>query len=134
VCTLNPPVQDVRKVTATYVPLFRYETAFLKSALPTGKSFRDLYSNKTERNTVAILCVCHCSDCVTIDGVWIELLQNVTTSNYSAVAKSHSAIHYSTHKVFSLLCDQSLSSNGFQHRSFLSFRVYALTGLRLSPS
>jgi hypothetical protein len=35
---------------------------------------------------------------------FIELLQNVTTSNYSTVANSPSAIHNSTHKVFSVCC------------------------------
>jgi hypothetical protein len=47
----------------------------------------------------------------TIDGVWTVnriyrnlYTQLVTTSNYSAIRNSHSAIHYSTYEVFSVCC------------------------------
>jgi hypothetical protein len=44
-----------------------------------------------------------------------EHLQIVTTHNYSAVANSHSATHYSTHlSLLSLLCVHWLSGNCFQ--------------------
>jgi hypothetical protein len=79
--------------------------------------------------------------CVTIDGVWLVIgfiehlyTQLVTSSNYSAIANSHSAIRYSTIlSLLSLLYLHLLSpSNCFQRRSFLSFRVHVLTGRRLS--
>jgi hypothetical protein len=35
---------------------------------------------------------------------FIELLQNVTTINYSANANSHSAVHYSMYEIFSVCC------------------------------
>jgi hypothetical protein len=46
---------------------------------------------------------------------FIEHLQVITTSSYSAIVNSHSAIHYSTHISFlRLLCVHRLSGNGFQ--------------------
>jgi hypothetical protein len=43
----------------------------------------------------------------------------VTTSNYSAIANSHSAIHYSTHlSLLSQLCLHQSSGNRFQRRKF----------------
>jgi hypothetical protein len=74
----------------------------------------------------------------------IEHLQTVTTSNYSAVANSHT-LQFTTAR--DLLClHQSLPGSGFQRRTFsllwvpelspclcYSFCVHALTGRRLSP-
>jgi hypothetical protein len=72
--------------------------------------------------------------CVLVTG-FIELLQNVTTSNYCTIANSHT--HYSSLQqapsLLSLLYLHRLSpSNGFQRRGFLSFRVHVLTGRQLS--
>jgi hypothetical protein len=44
---------------------------------------------------------------VTIDGFgvligFIEFLQNATTSDYSAIANSHTAVHYSMYKIRSV--------------------------------
>jgi hypothetical protein len=55
---------------------------------------------------------------VTIDGVWTGnwIYLALTDRNYSAIANSHSAIHYSKH--LSLPClHHSLSGNGFQLRT-----------------
>jgi hypothetical protein len=68
----------------------------------------------------------------TIDGVWIgnrntERLKLVTTSNYSAVANSHTLQFTTAHtKSLSMLCFHRLSGNGFQRRRSLSFRVPTL--------
>jgi hypothetical protein len=53
--------------------------------------------------------------------LFIELLQNVTTSNYSDIANSYILYNSLQHalRLFSLLClHQSLSGNGFQRRTF----------------
>jgi hypothetical protein len=51
---------------------------------------------------------------------FIELLLDVGTSNYSAIANSHFTIHCSTHlSLPSMLClHQSLSGDGFKRRIF----------------
>jgi hypothetical protein len=50
---------------------------------------------------------------------FIEHLQLVTTSYYSVIANSHSAIHYSTNIIIvSLLCFHQSSGNEFQRRMF----------------
>jgi hypothetical protein len=90
-------------------------------------------------------CSCYCQPIIIIivmwliiDGVsignWIyELLQNVTTNNYSANSNSHSLQH--VRSLLDLLYLHRLSpGNGFQHRSFLSFSVNVLTVWRLSPN
>jgi hypothetical protein len=64
-----------------------------------------------------------------------EHLQIVITSNYNAIANSHTL--YSSLKqalnLLSLLYLLWLSpGNGFQRRIFLNFRVHVLTGRRLS--
>jgi hypothetical protein len=54
---------------------------------------------------------------MTVDGFWLvivflEHLQIVTTSCYSAIANSHFAVHYSTHlTLLSLLCVHRLSGD-----------------------
>jgi hypothetical protein len=62
---------------------------------------------------------------------FIDHLQVITTSNYSAITNSHSL-------QFTTACTKSSQSagsspltpgNGFQSRSFLSFCVHVLTGL-----
>jgi hypothetical protein len=65
---------------------------------------------------------------------FIEHLQIVTTSSYSAIANSHIQQYITARTMFSgLLClRQSLSGNGFQSRRSLNFRVHVLTGRRLS--
>jgi hypothetical protein len=67
---------------------------------------------------------------------FIELLQNVTTSNYSALANANT-IQLTTACTMSLrkLYLHRLSpGNGFQSCSFLCFRVHALSVQRLSHS
>jgi hypothetical protein len=64
-------------------------------------------------------------DRVTIHGVWIvtEYMEHLctqllTTSNCSAIANSHSEIHYSAElSLLSLLCLHQFSRNGFQRRT-----------------
>jgi hypothetical protein len=54
---------------------------------------------------------------------FIKHLQIVTTSNYSAAANSHYAIHYSTHlSLLSPLCVRRFSGNGFNN--VLCFRAH----------
>jgi hypothetical protein len=65
---------------------------------------------------------------------FIEHLQIVITSNYSAIANSHT-LQFITALIslLSLLYLHRLSpGNGFQRCSFLSFCVHVLTGRRLS--
>jgi hypothetical protein len=55
------------------------------------------------------------------------LLKFVGTSNYSAIANSHTTAHYSNALSFlSLVRLHRLSGNGFQRRKLLSFRVQRL--------
>jgi hypothetical protein len=65
---------------------------------------------------------------------FIEHLQIVTTSNYCAIANSHisSSLQHALNLLSLMYLHQSLSGNGFQRRSFLSFRVHVLTDQRLS--
>jgi hypothetical protein len=65
---------------------------------------------------------------------FIEILENVTTNNYNTIVNPHTLQFTTAHtKSSSLLyLHRSLSGNGFQLRSFLSFRVHALTGRWLS--
>jgi hypothetical protein len=67
-----------------------------------------------------------------------ELIQNVITSNYGAIANCLN-LQFTTARnkalsLLSLLCLQSFSGNGFQQRSLFSFRFHALTARRLSPN
>jgi hypothetical protein len=56
--------------------------------------------------------------------------EKVPARNYSAIVHPHTLQFTTTRTKPS----QSLSGNVFQRRSFLSFRVHALTGRRLSPN
>jgi hypothetical protein len=63
-----------------------------------------------------------------------EHLQIVTTSNYSAIANSHTLQLTSacTKSSQSTVSSPVVAGNGSQHHSFLSFCVHVLTGWQLS--
>jgi hypothetical protein len=60
-----------------------------------------------------------------------EPLHNVTTTDYSNNANSHTL---QCNTASNMYFQSAFSGNGFQCRSFLSFHVHALTGRRLPPN
>jgi hypothetical protein len=62
---------------------------------------------------------------------FIEHLQIVTTSNYTAIANSHWVVHYSTFSVFSVCCVFTSRCLVTDLNNVFCFRTHVLIGWRL---